>query len=157
MNVSSLFKIYENVISSKLINENIEPQNTRVHKILQFEVSLGELASSVSSHAYNANSICKKDSDLILTKYVQCMLSLTQLGFDYNYTDLDIITIANIDPEVSISSQFLTLYIDITDLIVAPCRDHYITLFEDLLTIAHLLDFSENVICEKFSELYSAK
>ncbi|NRV84845.1 dimeric dUTPase (all-alpha-NTP-PPase superfamily) [Clostridium beijerinckii] len=49
-----------------------------------------------------------------------------------------------------LSDQFLNLYIDINDLIAFPSIDHYLTLFEDLLSLGLTLGFSESQIQNQF-------
>jgi dimeric dUTPase (all-alpha-NTP-PPase superfamily) len=76
-------------------------------------------------------------------------LALT-LGIDHKYTDLIAVSINPND--YCLSDQFLNLYIDINDLIASPSMDHYLTLFEDLLSLGLTLGFSEEQIENAFTK-----
>lgn len=152
MNIIPMFEVNKKINSSIKINPNLNAYKLRVHKLLEFEISLGELANETKCYDYSSSDI-STDSDLILEKYLNCLSKLITLGIDYNYNDIDNINF--LDNETCLSDQFLTLYIDINDLIVSPCKDHYTTLFEDLLTVGNCLGFSEDFINEKFMLKFS--
>lgn len=153
MNIMPMFEVNKKTNNSIKINPELTAYKLRVRKFLEFEISLGELASETNCYDYSASSKANADSDLILEKFLNCLSKLITLGIDHNYTDID--NIDYFENETCLSDQFLNLYIDINDLIVSPCRDHYTTLFEDLLAVGNYLGFSENFITEKFMLKFS--
>lgn len=148
MNINPMFEINKKRISSISINADLEPYKLRVRKLLEFEVALGEFAKVTKCYDYSNDAVIDTDSDLILEKYINCISNLITLGIDHNYDDITSINVTANDN--CLSDQFLNLYIDINDLIVSPCRDHYETLFEDMLAVGEFLGFSENIINESF-------
>lgn len=150
MNINPMFEINKKRISSMSINTDLAPYKLRVRKFLEFQVALGEFAKATKCYEYLTDTMVDTyiNSDLILEKYINCISNLITLGIDHNYDD---ITSINVTPNDNcLSDQFLNLYVDINDLIVSPCRDHYKTLFEDMLAVGEFLGFSENVINERF-------
>ena len=148
MNINPMFEINKKIISSLPINPELDSYKLRVRKLLEFEVTLGELAKVTNCYSYLDNNTEDPCSDLVLEKYINCISNLITLGIDHNYDDITSINVATNDN--CLSDQFLNLYIDINDLIVSPCRDLYITLFEDILAVGEFLGFSEDIIDEKF-------
>ena len=148
MNINPMFQINKELLSSLSINKELDPGKLRVRKLLEFEVALGEFAKATNCYSYLNDTTLDISSDIILEKYINCISNLITLGIDHNYDDISSINVAT--NENCLSDQFLNLYIDINDLIVSPCRDHYITLFEDILAVGEFLGFSEEIINEKF-------
>ena len=148
MNINPMFEINKKILSSLPINPELDSYKLRVRKLLEFEVTLGELAKVTNCYSYLDNNTEDPCSDLVLEKYINCISNLITLGIEHNYDDITSINVATNDN--CLSDQFLNLYIDINDLIVSPCRDHYITLFEDILAVGEFLGFSEDIIDEKF-------
>lgn len=153
MNIMPMFELNKKINSSIKINPELNAYRLRVRKLLEFEISLGELANETNCYDYSTSIETATDSDLILEKYLNCLSKLITLGIDHNYNDIDNINL--LDNDTCLSDQFLNLYIDINDLIVSPCKDHYKTLFEDLLTVGNCLGFSEDFINEKFMLKFS--
>ncbi len=153
MNIIPMFDVNKKINNSIKINPKLTSYKLRVRKLLEFEISLGELANETNCYNYSLSSTISENSDSILEKYLNCLSKLITLGIDHNYTDIDNINASANDS--CLSDQFLTLYIDINDLIVSPCRDHYTTLFEDLLTVGNCLGFSDDFISENFMSKFS--
>ena len=89
--------------------------------------------------------LLNESDDKITCKTLSNHLKVSERTIRNDITSINVATNEN-----CLSDQFLNLYIDINDLIVSPCRDHYITLFEDILAVGEFLGFSEDVINEKF-------
>lgn len=153
MNIMPMFDINQKLNNYKTIDPELDLYKLRVRKLLEFEISLGELATSTNCYAYSNDTVHEINRDLVLQKYLNCISKLITLGIDHNYTDINNITFA--ENENCLSDQFLNLYIDINDLIVSPCRDHYTTLFEDLLSVGNLLGFSEDYTSNEFISRFS--
>ena len=153
MNIMPMFDINQKLNDYKTINPELDSYKLRVRKLLEFEISLGELATSTNCYAYSDDTVQKINYDLIFQKYLNCMSKLITLGIDHNYTDISSIDFT--ENENCLSDQFLNLYIDINDLIVSPCRDHYTTLFEDLLSVGKFLGFSEDYINNELISRFS--
>lgn len=148
MNINPMFEINKNLIDLLSINPKLDSHKLRVHKLLEFEIALGELAKTTNCYSYLNNNTQNTCSDLTLEKYINCISNLVSLGIEHNYDDITCINVYTNDN--CLSDQFINLYIDINDLIVSPCRDHYITLFEDILAVGKCLGFSEDLINKNF-------
>ena len=72
----------------------------------------------------------------------------SNLNENKNYTCLKKLIVKPND--YCLSDQFLTLLIDVNDLIISPSIDHYKTLFEDFISLGISLGFSINQIEEIF-------
>ncbi|WP_138206420.1 dUTP diphosphatase [Haloimpatiens lingqiaonensis] len=118
-------------------------------KILALQVEIGELANETRCFKYWSNKGPSSKS-VILEEYVDCLHFILSIGLDKNY---DNITFTPNKSDTEITDQFLNLFIDINDFITCNSRDHYITLFQDFISLGLSLDFSiddiENGYLEK--------
>lgn len=148
MDIQPLFKVQKKYNDSLPINEELESHKLQVRKNLEFEISLGDLASETNCFNYLLNTSKHINLNLVFNKYITCISQALTLGIDYKYTDL--IAVSMNPNDYCLSDQFLNLYIDINDLIASPSMDHYLTLFEDLLSLGLTLGFSESQIQNQF-------
>lgn len=148
MNIQPLFKAQKNYNDTLSINEELDPHKLQVRKNLEFQITLGNLASETLCFNYLTPNIKPVNLTEIFNKYITCISQTLTLGIDHKYTDLIGVSINPND--YCLSDQFLNLYIDINDLIVSPSMDHYLTLFEDLLSLGLTLGFSESQIKNEF-------
>jgi len=150
MNIQPLFKVQKKYNDNLPINDELTSHRLQVRKNLEFEITLGSLANETNCFNY----LKKKTSPINLTsvfnKYINCLSLALTLGMDHKYTDL--IAVSMNPNDYCLSDQFLNLYIDINDLIASPSMDHYLTLFEDLLSLGLTLGFSEDQIQNSFNK-----
>lgn len=107
-------------------------------KILALQVEIGELANETRCFKYWSNQ-GPSSKDIILEEYVDCLHFILSIGLDKGYENIDFISI---QPETEIIQQFLNLFIDINDFITCNSKDHYITLFQDFISLGFSLNFS---------------
>jgi len=148
MNIQPLFKVQKNYNDNLPINEELDSHKLQVRKNLEFEIILGNLANETLCFNYLTKSTKPLNLNTIFNKYTHCISQALTLGIDHKYTDL--IAVSMTPNDYCLSDQFLNLYIDINDLIVSPSMDHYLTLFEDLLSLGLTLGFSESQIQNQF-------
>ncbi|WP_026887924.1 dUTP diphosphatase [Clostridium beijerinckii] len=148
MNIQPLFKVQKKYNDSLSINEELDSHKLRVRKNLEFEISLGALASETNCFNYLLKKSRPINISAIFDMYITCISQVLTLGIDHRYTDL--IAVSMTPNDYCLSDQFLNLYIDINDLIAFPSIDHYLTLFEDLLSLGLTLGFSESQIQNQF-------
>ena len=148
MNIQPLFKEQKNYNDTLSINEELDLHKLQVRKNLEFQIALGNLASETLCFNYLTPNTKPVNLTAIFNKYITCISQTLTLGIDNKYTDLIGVSISPND--YCLSDQFLNLYIDINDLIVSPSMDHYLTLFEDLLSLGLTLGFSESQIQSQF-------
>lgn len=142
MNLEKLFSM-QKILDEHIRNQHsLQGQSLITKKMLALQVELGELANETRCFKFWSN---KKPSekDIILEEYVDCLHFILTIGIEINFTDI------KLEPrslECSITDQFVNLFIDINDFIVCSSKDHYITLFEDFLTLGNSLNFSHDDI-----------
>lgn len=151
MDIQPMLEMQKRFNENLNINEELDSYKLRARKNLEFEINLGALANETACFNYLLNNTKDIDIDKIFTKYITCISQVLTLGIDHNYMDIKEISMTPND--YCLSDQFLTLYIDINDLIASPSVDHYQTLFEDLLSLGLTLGFTEEKIKNGFSEI----
>lgn len=150
MNIQPLFKVQKKYNDSLPINDELTSHKLQVRKNLEFEITLGALANETNCYNYLKKKTTPINLSSIFNKYINCLSLALTLGIDHKYTDLIAVTMNPND--YCLSDQFLNLYIDINDLIASPSMDHYLTLFEDLLSLGLTLGFSEDQIQDTFNK-----
>jgi dimeric dUTPase (all-alpha-NTP-PPase superfamily) len=148
MNIQPLFKVQKKYNDSLPINDELTSHKLQVRKNLEFEIALGTLATETNCFNYLKKKTTTINLTSIFNKYINCLSLALTLGIDHKYTDL--IAVSMNPNDYCLSDQFLNLYIDINDLIASPSMDHYLTLFEDLLSLGLTLGFSEDQIQNAF-------
>ena len=148
MNIQPLFKVQKKYNDSLPINEELDSHKLHVRKNLEFEIILGDLANETICFNYLTKRTKPVNLNAIFNKYITCISQALTLGIDHTYTDLIAVSINPND--YCLSDQFLNLYIDINDLIGSPSMDHYLTLFEDLLSLGLTFGFSKSQIEYEF-------
>lgn len=151
MDIQPMLEMQKRFNKNLNINEELDSYKLRARKNLEFEINLGALANETACFNYLLNNTKDIDIDKIFTKYITCISQVLTLGIDHNYMNINKISMNPND--YCLSDQFLTLYIDINDLIASPSIDHYQTLFEDLLSLGLTLGFTEEKIKNGFSEI----
>lgn len=151
MDIQPMLEMQKKFNENLNINTELDSYKLRARKNLEFEINLGALANETACFNYLLDNTKDIDIDKIFTKYINCISQVLTLGIDHNYMNINKISMNPND--YCLSDQFLTLYIDINDLIASPSIDHYETLFEDLLSLGLTLGFSEEKIKNGFSEI----
>lgn len=149
MNLAKLFQLQENLDERIREEHGLHGEPLLSKKVLALQVELAELANETRCFKFWSN---KKSSDkeIILEEYVDCLHFILTLGLEKGFTDIQL---EDKELQCDVTSQFLNLYIDINDFIVCSSKDHYITLFEDFLTLGKMLGFT----IEEIEEAYYVK
>ncbi|ADK17214.1 MULTISPECIES: dUTP diphosphatase [Clostridium] len=142
MNIVKLFELQENLNSRIRNNTSIKKDSLISKETLALQVKMAELANETQCFNFWSNDVTA-NNDLILKEYINSLNFILTLGLEKEFTDIKINIKTN---DGDITSQFLNLYIDINDFIVCSSKDHYITLFEDFLSLGYSLGFSTKTI-----------
>lgn len=148
MKLQPLFEMQEKYNSQLIVNDELSLYKLHARKNLEFEVQLGDLANETRCFNYLKTNTEPIDINIISDKYISCINKILTLGLDNNYSDLSEVSLAPND--YCLSDQFLNLYFDINDLIASPSKDHYLTLFQDFLSLGLTMGFSEEKILKDF-------
>lgn len=146
MHFKKLFELQE-VLDDRIRQQhNLNGQVLLSKKILALNVEIGELANETRCFKFWSD---KKPSEkeVILEEYVDCLHFILTIGLDKQFTDVDI---DSKNSEYAVTDQFLNLYIDVNDFIVCSSKDHYITLFEDFLSLGRSLGFKDEEIVSAY-------
>lgn len=150
MNIQPMFEMQRKYNNKLIVNSELDSYKLQARKNLEFEIRLGDLANETKCFDYLIGNTEKINLKVIFDKYINCISQLLTLGVDNKYTDL--IAVSMSPNDYCLSDQFLNLYFDINDLIISPSMDHYLTLFEDLLSLGLTLGFSESQIQDYFTK-----
>lgn len=148
MNFSKLFKLQENLDNHILQQRGLDNKSLTSKKILALQVEIAELANETRCFKFWSNK-GPSNKSIILEEYVDCLHFILTLGLEKQFNDIEIETK---ELQYDITAQFLNLYVDINDFIVSSSRDHYLTLFEDFLSLGKSLGFSIDEIEEAYIE-----
>ena len=142
MDLVKLFELQENLDERTKKNIPMKKKDLLSQKTLALQVKMAELANETQCFKFWTND-APTNKDLILKSYVDCLYFILTLGLEKGFTDIKVNIKVNED---IITSQFLNIYIDINDFIVCSSKDHYITLFEDFISLGEKLGLSINEI-----------
>lgn len=146
MNLEELFKL-QLELDKKIVEQHALQNRSLVsEKILALQVEIGELANETRCFKYWST---KKPSskEIILEEYVDCFHFLLSIGLEFKFTDIQV---QGVNLDNKLTEQFLNIYIDVNDFTICSSRDHYITLFEDFLSLGESLDFTEEDILRHY-------
>ncbi|APM37469.1 dUTP diphosphatase [Clostridium kluyveri] len=138
MDLVKLFELQENLDERTKKNIFIEKKDLLSKKTLALQVKIAELANETQCFKFWTDN-APTNKDLILKSYVDCLYFILTLGLEKGFTDIKVNIKVNED---IITSQFLNIYIDINDFIVCSSKDHYITLFEDFISLGKKIGLS---------------
>lgn len=149
MDFKKLFRLQKDLDMQIIEEHNLKDEALLPQKSLGLQVQVGKLADETRCFKYWSNKSPAK-RDIVLEEYVHCLHFILSIGIDNKFDDINpTLTKYN----YNITEQFLDLYIDINDFVICPSLDHYITLFEDFLSLGKNLGFSgleiENVYIHK--------
>ncbi|ADL53997.1 dUTP diphosphatase [Clostridium cellulovorans] len=147
MQLMKLFEMQKDVDSLTLKNKSIENNSLTLKKMIGLQISIGNLASRTNCcDIWKSSTNCDKSQ--ILEDYITALNYLLSIGLDKSYEDIEI----NIHPSTQkIADQFISLYIDINDLVLYTGRDHYITLLEDFFALGITIGFSLDEVLTGFN------
>lgn len=148
MILKELFELQRKLDQKIIVNHNLQEDFLLKKKILALQVEIGELANETRCFKYWSKK-GPSEKSIILEEYVDCIHFILSIGIEKIYEDVLLDIKQN---NFSITDQFLNIYIDINDFIVCQSKDHYITLFEDFLSLGISLDFSKEDIINKYLE-----
>ncbi|WP_027632741.1 dUTP diphosphatase [Clostridium hydrogeniformans] len=148
MNLQKLFQLQKELNDRILTEHNLDNFSISPKRILALQVELGELANETRCFKYWSTKE-PSSKEVILEEFVDCLHFILTIGLDKDFCDIDVETI---DSEYSLTDQFLNLYIDLNDLVITSSKDHYVTLFEDFLSLGHTLGFTTQDIEEAYLE-----
>ncbi len=138
MNLEKLFKLQNDLDQRIEKQHGLENNSLLSMKVLALQVELAELANETRCFKFWSSKE-PSNKEVILEEFVDCLHFILTLGLEKNftYTNIDVK-----DAQYDLTAQFLNLYIDINDFFICSSNDHYITLFEDFLTLGKMLDFT---------------
>jgi dimeric dUTPase (all-alpha-NTP-PPase superfamily) len=146
MNLSKLFELQRKLDERIREQHNLQGVSLLSKKILALNVEIGELANETRCFKYWSDKR-PSDKDVILEEYVDCLHFILTIGLEKDFSDVSI-EVKSMD--YSTTEAFQNLYIDVNDFVVCSTKDHYVTLFEDFLSLGINLDFTEQDIEEAY-------
>lgn len=148
MNLEKLFQMQEELDHRIENQRDLASTSLLKKKVLALQVEIGELANETRCFKFWSSKE-PSSKDKILEEYVDCLHFILSIGIEKGY---EVQAISTICSNTEVSDQFLNLYVDINDLIICFSKDHYITLFEDFLTLGDSLGFTEEEIKEAYEQ-----
>ena len=142
MKLSELFKMQEKFVANISKIDSIHEHDIKYGEILALQVRIAELANETNcfKHCKSKNVFSK---EILLKKYIDSLYIMVSIGFHNNFMPEEITCkISTFD----LTSQFENLYVDINDFVVCSSLDHYITLFEDFISLGNSLNLTEREI-----------
>jgi dimeric dUTPase (all-alpha-NTP-PPase superfamily) len=149
MNLSKLFELQKELDERIREQHNLQGVSLLSKKILALNVEIGELANETRCFKYWSDRK-PSDKNVILEEFVDCLHFILTIGLEKDFSD---VCIEFKSMDYSTTEAFVNLYIDVNDFLVCSTKDHYITLFEDFLSLGENLGFTE----EDMEEAYLAK
>lgn len=147
MNSKKLFALQKEIGLRIETQNNLTGKPLLTQKLLGLHVALGQLANETQCFNF-WNNEKPASKEVLLQKYVNCLNFILALGLEKNFVDLGDIQVTPMD--CGIMDQFLNLNIDMNDFIVCTSKDHYVTLFEDFLSLGLCLNLTEEEITNEF-------
>lgn len=149
MDISKFFEKQKINTKDLVIDSSLSDYKVWARKYLQLHTKLSSLADKTQCYKYwVSENDDNEDIEVIFDYYINALDQILNVGIEKNYdTVIDIAVNPN---EYCLSDQFLNLFIDLNDLIIAPSLDHYITLLEDFISLGLTLGYSEEKITNSF-------
>lgn len=139
MDLKKLFHLQKDLDSQIIEEHDLENEVLFSQKSLALQVRLGNLANGTGCYKYwSSKSPVKRE--IILEEYVNCLHCILSIGIDKKFDDINP---SSVKFNYSITEQFLDLYVDINDFVICSSEDHYVTLFNDFLSLGKNLGLSE--------------
>lgn len=146
MDFSKLFKLQENLDNRILQQRGLDNESLTSKKLLALQVEIAELANETRCFKFWSDK-GPSNKNVILEEYVDCLHFILTLGLEKQFNDIEV---ELKELEYDATAQFLNLYVDINDFIVSSSKDHYLTLFEDFLSLGKSLGFTIDEIEEAY-------
>lgn len=148
MDISKFFEKQKINTKDLIIDSSLSDYKVWARKYLQLHTKLSALAEKTQCYKYWVSNDEAEDTKVIFDSYIDALANIFNVGMEKNY---DTVTEITVKPnEYCLSDQFLNLFIDLNDLIIAPSLDHYITLLEDFMSLGLTLGYSEDEITNSF-------
>lgn len=148
MDISKFFEKQKINTKDLIIDSSLSDYKVWARKYLQLHTKLSALAEKTQCYKYWVSNDEAEDTKVIFNSYIDALANILNVGMEKNY---DTVTEIAVKPnEYCLSDQFLNLFIDLNDLIIAPSLDHYITLLEDFMSLGLTLGYSEDEITNSF-------
>lgn len=142
MNLTKLFQLQKSLNYDIQQKYNLNVDSLIRKKILALQSGIGTLADKTKCFNYwSTDEPCTKEQ--LIEQFTDCLDSILSIGIDKEFYDIDV---ELVQTDSDIIDQFLNLYIDINDLVITSSKDHYVTLFEDFITLGDSLGFDLNEI-----------
>lgn len=148
MNIIGIIECQKKRKNEILIDGDLSEYKLYARKHLELQVKLSTLAEEIKCYKYWIEESSPLNKEVVFKKYIDFLAHIINFGLDKNYIDTD--TVSFRPNDYCLSDQFLTLYIDINDLIISSSEDHFLTLLEDALSLGITLGYSENDITNSF-------
>lgn len=154
MNLTNLFELQENLDEVIRKEHGLEGELLLSQKTLALQVEIGELANETKCFKFWIDNKVS-NSKVILEELANSLYFILSLGLEKSFNDIEDIQLKN--SRCNINSQFLNIYVDINDFLVCSSKDHYITLFEDFLSLGSSLGYSPSEIQKTYNKIYMNK
>lgn len=148
MDILKFFEKHKINTKDLIIDSSLSDYKVWARKSLQLHTKLSALADKTQCYKYWVSNDEPQDMILIFNSYIEALGQIINVGIGKNYDTVTEITVNTSD--YCLSDQFLNLFIDLNDLIIAPSLDHFITLLEDFMSLGLTLGFSEEQITNSF-------
>lgn len=148
MNLVKCYEQQQRLNSQIIIDSKISSSKVSARKYLMLNVKLSDLANETQCFKYWVDGNLNHVGSDIINKYLDCLGHILTIGLDKSYNN--IVEVNVIPNDSCLSDQFLTLYVDVNDMMVSCSKDHYETLLEDFLSLGLSLGFTEQQIEDKF-------
>jgi len=142
MDLKKLFDLQRELDSRISKEHHLQNDMLFSEKALALQVEFGSLANETRCFKYWCNQK-SSPQNIILEEYVDCLYFILSVGIDKDFENIEPVLSCSVN---KITEQFLDLFIDINDFLICSSIDHYITLFEDFLSLGINLGFTENDI-----------
>jgi len=142
MDLKKLFDLQRELDSRISKEHHLQNDMLFSEKALALHVEFGSLANETRCFQYWCNQKASPQ-DVILDGYVDCLYFILSIGLDKDFEDIEPVLSCSVS---NTTEQFLDIFIDINDFLICSSIDHYITLFEDFLSLGINLGFTEAVI-----------
>ncbi|MBA5851704.1 dUTP diphosphatase [Clostridium sp. cel8] len=154
MDFINLFELQENLDELIRKEQGLEGTSLLSEKTLALQVEIGELANRTRCFKFWSNNKITNNK-LILEQLANSLYFILSLGLEKSFNDIGDIKLTK--SKCNITSQFLNIYVDINDFLVCSSKDHYITLFEDFLSLCLSLGYHPNEVKKAYNNIYTNK
>lgn len=154
MNLEKLFSLQKTLDTQIQMNHDLIGKPLLAQKMLSLQVKLAKLADETGCYKF-WSAKKTENKNVLLDKYIDCLYSILTIGLEKGFVDIPEISLKPLSSDIT--NQFISLSIDVNDFIVCSSKDHYITLFEDFLSLGNSLNFTEEDMETRYEKNFKYK